>query len=558
MTEKELQEYLLENYPAENAKCEWKEYKNLKHKFNGAEKDDIVSYVSAIANMEGGHLVVGVQDKTLRIVGIQNFYNYNRQNAIFRLTKDCTNLPSECLDIIEYVTEDTNLTVWVICVPKHQPRRPVYAHKKAWQRIEDSLVELTQSRLDAILSEPLTTADWSAEIVAEATIDDLKPAAIRKAREKFTELYPDRDAEIASRDDAKFLNKTGFLIKGKVTRAAIVILGKPESEYYLSPSVCKIRYRRKQSEGGEDVDFEIFTIPMILAIEKLGNKISNTQYVFTIDGNIFPEDMRRYDVFTLREPLNNAIAHQDYSKSSMIDVVEYTDEKLVFSNKGQFIPPSVEEVVTEDIPESFYRNRHLAETMRNVKMVDTEGGGIRKLYMQQKKRFFPMPEYDLSSQQVKCTIQGKILDENFAKILVNNPDLSLPDNILLDAVQKHKTITNDSISYLRKKKYIEGRKPNIFLSASLVKSTKHIGLKSSYIKNRSFDDEYFKKLIIDYISKFGKASRKEINELLNNKLSDMLSKNQKFDKITNLLSALKRKRIIVCENRHWVLVKKVD
>lgn len=558
MTEKELQKYLFENYPAENAKCEWKEYKNLKHKFNGAEKDDIVSYVSAIANMEGGHLVVGVQDKTLRIVGIQNFYNYNRQNAIFRLTKDCTNLPSECLDIIEHVTEDTNLTVWVICVPKHQPRRPVYAHKKAWQRIEDSLVELTQSRLDAILSEPLTTADWSAEIVAEATIDDLEPAAIRKAREKFTELYPDRDAEIASRDDAKFLNKTGFLIKGKVTRAAIVILGKPESEYYLSPSVCKIRYRRKQSEGGEDVDFEIFTIPMILAIEKLGNKISNTQYVFTIDGNIFPEDMRRYDVFTLREPLNNAIAHQDYSKSSMIDVVEYTDEKLVFSNKGQFIPPSVEEVVTEDIPESFYRNRHLAETMRNVKMVDTEGGGIRKLYMQQKKRFFPMPEYDLSSQQVKCTIQGKILDENFAKILVNNPDLSLPDNILLDAVQKHKTITNDSISYLRKKKYIEGRKPNIFLSASLVKSTKHIGLKSSYIKNRSFDDEYFKKLIIDYISKFGKASRKEINELLNNKLSDMLSKNQKFDKITNLLSALKRKRIIVCENRHWVLVKKVD
>lgn len=558
MTEKELQKYLFENYPAENAKCEWKEYKNLKHKFNGAEKDDIVSYVSAIANMEGGHLVVGVQDKTLRIVGIQNFYNYNRQNAIFRLTKDCTNLPSECLDIIEYVTEDTNLTVWVICVPKHQPRRPVYAHKKAWQRIEDSLVELTQSRLDAILSEPLTTADWSAEIVAEATIDDLEPAAIRKAREKFTELYPDRDAEIASWDDAKFLNKTGFLIKGKVTRAAIVILGKPESEYYLSPSVCKIRYRRKQSEGGEDVDFEIFTIPMILAIEKLGNKISNTQYVFTIDGNIFPEDMRRYDVFTLREPLNNAIAHQDYSKSSMIDVVEYTDEKLVFSNKGQFIPPSVEEVVTEDIPESFYRNRHLAETMRNVKMVDTEGGGIRKLYMQQKKRFFPMPEYDLSSQQVKCTIQGKILDENFAKILVNNPGLSLPEIILLDAVQKHKPITNDSISYLRKKKYIEGRKPNIFLSVSLVKSTKHIGLKSSYIKNRSFDDEYFKKLIIDYISKFGKASRKEINELLNNKLSDMLSKNQKFDKITNLLSALKRKRIIVCKNRHWVLVKKVD
>lgn len=46
-----------------------KSSKNLKNSFCGDEKDDIVSYVSAIANMEGGHLVIGVKDKTLEIVG---------------------------------------------------------------------------------------------------------------------------------------------------------------------------------------------------------------------------------------------------------------------------------------------------------------------------------------------------------------------------------------------------------------------------------------------------------------------------------------------------------
>lgn len=432
MTEKELHEFLMENYPEENAKCEWKEFTNLKHQFNGKPKDDVISYVSAIANMEGGYIVLGVKDKTLEIVGIQNFENYTRQNATFRLTENCTNLPTEGLQILEFTTDDTQLTVWVICIPKHQPRCPVYAHKRAWQRIEDSLVEMKPSRLGAILSEYLTEDDWSAGIIADATIDDLDPAAIRKAREKFVELFPQKEAEVAEWDDAKFLNKTGFTVKGKITRTAIIILGRKEAEYYLSPSVCKIRYRRKKEVGGEDVDFEIFNIPMILAVEELGNKISNTQYVYTIEGNLFPQDMKRYDVFTLREPLNNAIAHQDYSKGSMIDVIEYEDEKLVFLNKGQFIPKSVEDVVTEDIPESFYRNRYLAETMRNVKMVDTEGGGIRKLYMQQKKRFFPMPEYDLTGMQVKCTIQGNVLDENFAKILVNNPDLSLQEIILLD------------------------------------------------------------------------------------------------------------------------------
>ena len=59
MTEIELQQYLLREYPQENARCEWKEFKNLKNSFCGDEKDDVISYVQAIANMEGGFLVVG-------------------------------------------------------------------------------------------------------------------------------------------------------------------------------------------------------------------------------------------------------------------------------------------------------------------------------------------------------------------------------------------------------------------------------------------------------------------------------------------------------------------
>ena len=49
MTELELQQYLLREYPQENARCEWKEFKNLKNSFCGDEKDDVISYVSAIA-----------------------------------------------------------------------------------------------------------------------------------------------------------------------------------------------------------------------------------------------------------------------------------------------------------------------------------------------------------------------------------------------------------------------------------------------------------------------------------------------------------------------------
>ena len=78
MTELELQQYLLREYPQENTRCEWKEFKNLKNSFCGDEKNDVISYVSAIANMEGGDLVIGVHDKTLEIVGTDKWRLFSR------------------------------------------------------------------------------------------------------------------------------------------------------------------------------------------------------------------------------------------------------------------------------------------------------------------------------------------------------------------------------------------------------------------------------------------------------------------------------------------------
>lgn len=92
--------------------------------------------------------------------------------------------------------------------------------------------------------------------------------------------------------------------------------------------------------------------------------------------------MKRYDMFTLREPINNAIGHQDYGMSTRIELLEYEDEKLVIQNYGQFIPKSVEDVVERDCPDSRYRNPFLMEAMCNVGMADTEGGGIKKLFIE--------------------------------------------------------------------------------------------------------------------------------------------------------------------------------
>jgi ATP-dependent DNA helicase RecG len=553
MTEKELHDYLKTNYPIENEKCEWKEFKSLKNSVSGDAGSDIISYISAISNMQGGNLIIGIQDKTLNIVGIKDFAGYTIENIRFRINGNSTNLNVEAFSVEAFITSDTNKAVWIFHIPKHQFRLPVYAHKKTWQRIDDNLVEMTKARLDTILEQVKVNEDWSKIIIPEATLEDLDSEAIKKARVEFKKRNPKYSTEVESWNDAEFLNKAKLTIKGKITRTSLILLGKDESEHYLGSTV-KIRWNLKTIDN-QDKDFEIFSIPFILSVDEVYKKIRNLKYRYLRDGTLFPDEVLRYEPFIIRESLNNAIAHQDYSKGARINVVEFEDDHLVFSNYGSFLPKSIEDVVLNDTPEEVYRNPFLVEAMKNLDMIETQGGGIRKIFNFQKQRFFPLPDYNFDDNKVKVTIIGKILDENFAKIIIKNSNLGLDEIILLDKVQKNKEITEIEFKHLKKAKYIEGRRPNVYLSYKVIESTNDEDLKAEYLANRSFDDSHFKEMILEYLRKFGKTKKNKIDNLIIPKLSAVLTEERKKKKVANFLFSLGKEGKIKCTpGYYWELV----
>ena len=330
MTKQEISEYIRIQYPKENEGCEWKEYKNLQHSLCGHEGDDVVSYVSAISNMNGGSIIIGIQDNTFEVIGIQKFGNFTIESAKARILEKCRNLPIDNLVLDELKADDTGEIVWIISIPKHRPRLPVYAHNKAWQRIGDSLIEMKGERRDSILSELVITDDWSVGIVPQATIDDLDLEAIEKARKEYIIRNPYRRAEISAWDNVKFLDKAKVTINGKITRAALVLLGKEESEHFLSPYVACIRWSLRSVGSVQNKDYEILPMPLLLSIDRLYNKVRNVKYRLIRPDSLFPDEMLRYDMFNIREPLNNAIAHQDYTKCARIEVVEYEDSHVIF------------------------------------------------------------------------------------------------------------------------------------------------------------------------------------------------------------------------------------
>ena len=555
MTELELQQYLLREYPQENARCEWKEFKNLKNSFCGDEKDDVISYVSAIANMEGGFLVVGVYDKTLEIVGTDT-YNYDRQKAILRLTDRCANLSSEGLDIIEYITSDTQKKVWVIRIPKHLPKRPVYAHDKAWQRIEDSLVELTLERLNAILDEPLFTgSDWSAEIVPNAAIDDLDEVAIAKARVMFKKVHSRIPAEeVNAWSVEEFLSNAGVMIDGGITRAAIILLGKPVSVFKLRPAVVRVTWSLRD-EKQDVVDYEHFTAPFILTVDQILAKVRNLTMREMPGGTLFPDVMQQYDDYSMREILHNCIAHQDYTLQERINLVE-NPGFLYYANGGSFIPGTLQKALATHGPQRHYRNECLCNAMVNFNMIDIVGRGIRKIFNQQWERRFPMPDYeiDAAKKEVAVRLYGNAINEKYTKLLKDNKDLSLEDCILLDAVQKGHRLSESDAKNLLERGLVEGEYPDLTISLSIARQTKQL---PEYTKVKGLERDKIKQMALQYIQNAGEEGTKK-NSLLDY-LKDVLPQRNSQEKnlrlLGNILSEMNTDGSVVLRGKLWFACK---
>ena len=381
--------------------------------------------------------------------------------------------------------------------------------------------------------------DWSAAIVGDASLEDLDEDAVALARKNYKNKFPEKAEEVEGWDTITFLNKAKVTIKGKITRTALILLGKDESEHFLNPAEVKIRWKLIDNDGS-DIDYDIFGIPMILSVEKVFAKIRNIKYRYMQEGTIFPTEVAKYEPFSIREAINNCIAHQDYTKNARINVIEMEDQ-LIFTNQGSFIPGSVEKVVIEDAPEEYYRNRFLATAMFNLKMVDTAGGGIKKIFNFQRARYFPMPDYDLSDDKVKVSISGKILDMDYARLLANHKELTLEEIMTLDKVQKKIPLTAFEEKQLKSKKLIEGRKPNFFIGLKVAEKT---GQKAVYSKTKGFDKTYYLDLIVKAIKEHKELNRKEVDELLWSKLPDWMTDKQKKTKVNHLLSELRKNNII--------------
>ncbi len=289
-------------------------------------------------------------------------------------------------------------------------------------------------------------------------------------------------------------------------------------------------------DHNRELDYEHIGPPFLLAGDRLLERVRNLTVRALPNGTLFPQEITQYDRWVIREAVHNCIAHQDYTLRGRILVVEFPD-RVLMTNVGDFLPGDVETVIRQDAPQAIYRNPFLTDAMVELNLIDTQGGGIKRMFETQRRRSFPLPDYDLTdTSRVAVTIHGRILDEHYTRLLMEGLDLDLDLVMLLDRVQKGLRIDREGHRRLKSSGLVEGRYPNLTVAGSVARAT---GSAGRHIRERGFDNQYYLDMIFTLVREHGPVDRRNIDQALKTKLPDRLTDEQKRAKISNLLQYLR-------------------
>ena len=533
------------------------EFKEAKTNYSFNEIGKYFSALSNEANIRGfqeAWLVFGISNNK-KFTGTE----FRKQGGLQNLKKELVNGTNERLTFLEiYEVYMHKCRIIAFQIPPAIRGIPTTWLGAAYAREHESVCPLPMNKVDLIRSQ--IGMDWSKEIVKEASLDDLDPTAVQKARELFSKRQSDRRKaqEILSQlSDVEVLNKAGITIKGEITRTALLLLGKSEASYFFDGFIPRITWTLYNADNSVKA-YEHFDMPLLLAVDNVYSKIRNEKYRYIAgQQTLFPDEVNQYEPELIKELINNCIAHQDYRMRGKINVEEFED-RLVFMNEGAFIPETIEAALEPGYKPPYYRNMFLCNAMVNLYMIDSNSMGIPMIYQIQRDKCFPLPTYDLSVvNRVKVTIYGKILDKNYTQLLRADTDINMGIVFLLDKVQKKEIISKESFKILKRQGLVEGRYPNIFVSFKIADL---VGQRAVYVRNKGLDDDICKQLIMKALETMGEASKQEIMEVLENVLPEILNEDQKSKKVSNLLQSMKREGLVEAEGktRHakWVLQRK--
>lgn len=525
-------------------KVEFKEARNGNYSFNGGGKADpkdrrkyIIGYVIAFANEGGGYLVFGMHDKHPHNVVGTSIFN----DSIGKLEQDIYREKRIRVEVIELFEGEKR--VLLIKIPSRPIGKVFKFEDVPLMRVGEELLPMSDEQFLKIIQEQ--EPDFSGKICNGATVDDLDELAIIKMKDAYAEKQ--KNEAFLTLSNLQALIDLNLVAGGKVTYAAIILLGKKEAIYkFLPQSGINIEYRNSITQIVFD-NRQIFQENYFIAIDKIWDLIDLRNGKIPVQQGTYIFDIPFFNKEVIREALNNAVAHRDYTKSGEIVIKQYPTDMYILNPGGFPLGVNLGNLLTVV---STPRNRLLADVLAKTGVVERSGQGIDKIFLQSLSEAKPEPDYSRTDLfQVELRLSGFVEDKAFAIFIRKvqhsrkaDERLGVEDVIALSKIRKGIAKTDLDLQVIKKlesegliERMGKTNSQKIILSKLYYTIT---GKEGEYSKEKPLEDYHIYILIIEHLNGFPKARMKDFVQVLNKFLTrdqvkykiDLMVKNGTLEK----------------------------
>jgi ATP-dependent DNA helicase RecG len=508
-------------------------------------RNKLRDYSAAIANEDGGYLILGVNNDR-KIVGTKAFIG-NCNKLAHQLTQDLK------IRIKVYEITADGHRVLVFQIPRHITGTPVQVKGGTGKyrypiRDGESLVEMEQSALESIFAEK--EDDWSANYTEDINIDDLDINTLNSYRISWSKKTG--KPEYLNTDYKSMLNDLCLMSENKVTNAAVLLFGTEQTIYKVAPDAEIIFEWRNNSKDIAYGERKNWRKGFINIKDDIWNVINARNTVFRYQEGFVQSDIESFDEESIREAIVNAFAHRDYTITGRSIIIKASPEQFYIENPGRLMPGVTVENILD---KTAWRNRLLAESLEKVNIMERSSQGMDKIFRNTIEAGKGSPVLRISSDpSVELTIPTSLVDQNFISFLghvanKHQTNLSLKEIIELERIRKGSKITNlefkdKFLSLGIIEKIGQGRGSKYILSHQYYTYANDAG---SHTRLAGLSRTVKRSIIIEHLKTHGKVTNSELQKAM----PDM-----DMQEISNLLKGMRKDGLITYTGKsprwgHW-------
>ena len=367
------------------------ESKNIEYKILLPEKSDkYLKSVVAFANTSGGKIIIGIDDKEKKVVGVD-------EKSVFQIMDQIANAVSDSCEpqIIPDITFQTIDGKCVVIVEIYPgANRPYYIKSIGKEHGTYIRVAGTSRPADAVKIRELemegTNVSWDELVCIGYKIED---EAVQKLCSDITEYM--RNA-MSTEEERKNVQE--------VTREQLLnwkVLKKSEGEILATNAFVLLtsnyfRFSKIQCALFKGNDRDIFIDkkeycgPLYEQIEAAYQFVLRHINLGAEIEGLVRKDVYELPIGAIREMIINAVCHRNFMDNSCVQVAIYDNRVEVTSPGMLFGGLTLEEAMNG---RSKIRNRAVAEIFSRMELIEEWGTGIRRILKRAEEYELPTPEF---------------------------------------------------------------------------------------------------------------------------------------------------------------------